>query len=418
MFGLQELFDKQIKKQFMPNILGVRILESELEKIGINITNEQRTDFEEQFKELEKGRLSFDFSDYQLKEANVSSEEELKPKIKAIISNLGESIEKFSGKIDGVMEELVLSIVDKMAKSIKGALKESMESMLEDQKVLHVDFDEGIQETWGHALNLLQGLIVISDEAAQGYLTRSNEYSDDDIVQDVLLRLHAKSNQTSKEILTLLRHGFADGAQARWRSLHELAVVSSFLSNYGEEVAIKYIQHEAVDIFKAAKLYNEYCMRLDTTEITKEEMAALEHDYNELVYKYGKYYGYEYGWASDALKLKKPTFRDIEASVELDHIRPYYKSASANIHANPAGVLRRLGLFPEEDILLAGPSDIGLSEPAQSTVISLTQITTSVLTYNTNIDFLVVCKTMAAYSKDVEMAFLVAENKSHDNRSA
>ncbi len=420
MFGLQELFDQQIKEQFEPNILGAHILESELEKIGINVTDAQRSDFEEQFKSLHRGSLSlnFDFDDEQLREANFSSEEELRPKIQAIIDNFGDSIERFSGTIDGMMEELVLSVVDKIGKSVKATLLDRMEFMLEDQEAICDNFGEGIQEVWGKALDLLQGLIVISDEAAQGYLIRSDRYNKNDDVQKILLRIHAKSNQISKEILTLLRHGFADGAQARWRSLHELAVISFFIAHHGEEVAIRYIEHEAVEVFKAAKLYHKYYMNLGAEEIAEEEMAVIEREYIELIEKYGKFYGYDYGWASDALNLKKPTFRDIEASVELDHIRPYYKAASSNIHANPVGVFSSLGLFPEENILLAGPSTIGLSEPARLAAISLTQITASVLTYSTSIDFLVICTAMNEYSKDVETAFVRIEKELYKKRDA
>lgn len=351
MLGLQELFDKQIHEQFKPNKLGARIVESELEKIGLEITDAQRADLEEQFKELGKGELTFQFTDQQLKAAGASTEEELKPRVKNIIDGLTQSIERFSGRIDG----LVLSIVDKMAASVVKTLKERMDDMREDQAFISDSFTANIQEIWGEALDLLQGLIVISDEAAQGFLIISDKYSEDDIVHDVLLRIHAKSNQISKEILTLLRHGFADGAQARWRSLHELAVVSSFIAQHGEEIAVRYIEHEAVETFKAAKQYNEYYARLGAEKIPDEEMAVLEADYTKLIGIYGESYGYDYGWASVALNLKRPTFRDIEASVDLDHFRPYYKAASANIHASPIGVLSRLGLLPEEDILLAGP---------------------------------------------------------------
>lgn len=418
MFGLQELFDKKIEQMFQPHILGVRMLESELGKIGITITNEQRSDLENQFQNADKGSLIFDFSDDQLEKANFSSEEELKPRLKSIMDNFGESIRQFSEKLDETIMGLILSTVDEVALSVNYTLEQRMMDMLEDQETIHYGFDEGIQEIWGSALGLLQGLIVISDEAAQGCLTRSDKYSNDDITQDVLLRIHAKSNQIAKEILTLLRSGFADGAQARWRSLHELAVVSSFIAQHGDEVAARYIEHEAVEIHKASIEYNKYYIRLGATEISQEEMSTIKDNYDALIEKYGKNYGSDYGWASETIGLKKPTFRDIELAVELDHYRPYYKAASANIHANPAGVLSRLGLFPEEDILLAGPSNIGLCEPAQSTIISLTQITTSVLTHNANIDFLVVCKAMSEYGKKAEKAFIEIERKIYEQRNA
>ena len=104
MLGLQELFDQLINEQFKPNKLGARILESELEKIGIKITDAQRADLEEQFNQLGKGALTFYFTDQQLKAAGASTEEELKPRVQNIIDHLEEPIERFSGKIDGTMD--------------------------------------------------------------------------------------------------------------------------------------------------------------------------------------------------------------------------------------------------------------------------------------------------------------------------
>lgn len=418
MFGLQKYFDQLIQDEFKLHRLGVKILETDLEKIGLHITSEQRKDLEEQFKCLGQDSLRFDFSKSQLDKAGVSSEAELKPKLQEVIDNLPKSIEVFSGKIDGMMEGLILSVVDKMAQSVSNTLQSRIDDMLENQYEVQDSFDTNLYDTWAEALDLLQGLIVISDEAAQGYLERSDKYSENDLTQNLLVRLHAKANQISKEIFYLIRHGFADGAQARWRSLHELAVVCSFIAQHGNSVAERYVQHESVEVYKAAKQYNEFYARLGAEKIDDSEMELIEKDYLELTDKYGKSYASDYGWAATALNLRRPTFRDIEASVELDHIRPYYKSASANIHANPAGVFKRLGLFPEEDILLAGPSGIGLSDPAQSTVVSLTQITTSVLTYGANIDFLVVCKAMASYGKSVENKFLEIENEIYKQRNA
>ncbi|GAB0149375.1 hypothetical protein McPS_21150 [Marichromatium sp. PS1] len=418
MLGLQEYFDQLIQEQFEPHRLGVKILECELERNGVHITSEQRKDLEEQFKRIGQNELNFDFSDSQLEKAGFSSKVESKQKLQEIIDNFPKYIDAFSGKIDGIMESLLPSVVDKMAESVSKTLQSRMEEMLEDQYAIQSEFDDNLYNIWGEALELLQGLIVISDEAAQGYLQRSDKYSENDITQHLLVRLHAKANQISKEILHLITHGFADGAQARWRSLHELAVVCSFIAEHGDSVAERYAQHESVEIYKAAKQYNQYCSRLGAEKINDSEMAVIEREYLELIERYGRSYASDYGWAAATLNLSRPTFRCLEVSVELDHIRPYYKAASANIHANPAGVFRRLGLFPEEDALLAGPSNIGLSDPAQSTAISLTQITTSVLIYGANIDFLVVCKAMAEYSKSVESKFIEIENEVHKQRNA
>lgn len=406
MLGLQKLFDETIQSQFKPNVLAARIVESELEKIGIVITDNQRSDLERQFSKKKIRSINFEFNDDQIDVAGFKSKEELKPRLKIILDGLAESARSLSDKMNGTLHELVPDIVEKMAISAKSELHSRMQDMLEDQLRASQDFSNNIERLWGKPLALMQGLIVIAEEAAEGYLSWCKEGGDASITQEILLRIQAKSTQVSKEILALLRNGFADGAQGRWRTLHELSVVSAFIVQHGEGVALRYARHDAIELYKAAVQYNEFYARLGGEEISLEEMVAIKADYDELIELYGQNYKNDHGWAADALGIGRPTFRDIEASVSLDHYRPDYKSASANVHANPSGLFRRLGLFPEEDIYLAGPSNLGLSDPAQLTIISLTQITTSMLTHDPNIDFLVVCRTMAEYGKDVEAAFI------------
>ena len=42
----------------------------------------------------------------------------------------------------------------------------------------------------------------------------------------MLIRLHGKAVLTAREVLTLLRNGYSSGAFARWRTLHEVRVMS------------------------------------------------------------------------------------------------------------------------------------------------------------------------------------------------
>lgn len=400
MLNLQEVFDEQLKS----NVIAARVLEIELEKVGVILTDAQRSDFESQFKNYDGGSLTFDFDDEQLDQAGFASEDEFKPTLEATLENFTVSLQAVIDVPDEAMEDIVTGVTDSMAESVKETLDERIETMLEDQEAISCHFYEHVDELWGYPLDLLQGLIVISDEAGQGYLERTDKYSNDSIGQHVLLRIHAKANQIAKEILVLLRNGFADGAEARWRSLHELAVISNFIAEYGDESARKYILHDAIERYEVAKQHNQFHARNGEEKISSDEMRKLENEYNELLTEFGRSYRHEYGWAAKELGSKRPTFRDLEAVVELEHYRASYKLASANIHGNSTGVLSRLGVSPDKNILLSGPSNVGLEEPAISTVESLTQITAAVLTYNTNIDFIVVCKAMSLFGKDVYTA--------------
>jgi len=52
-----------------------------------------------------------------------------------------------------------------------------------------------------------------------------------------LARLYGRACQIGRKIELLLSNGFADGAEARWRTLHELTVVACFIYKHGEETA-------------------------------------------------------------------------------------------------------------------------------------------------------------------------------------
>ena len=145
--------------------------------------------------------------------------------------------------------------------------------------------------------------------------------------------------------------------------------------------------------------------------LSENEVAELKEIHDELIRRFGSNYRTDFGWASVAINIDKPTFRDIENSVGLNHLRPYYKMACHNVHANPRGILFKLGLYPESgDILLAGPSNVGLTDPGQLTALSLVQISTTLLTHQPNIDRLIACNIMMTLEREIGSAFFDAEN--------
>jgi hypothetical protein len=106
------------------------------------------------------------------------------------------------------------------------------------------------------------------------------------------------------------------------------------------------------------------------------------------------------------LNKLRPNFRDIEEYVGLDYLRPFYKMACHNIHANPKGVFFKLGLYPTDpEILLAGPSNLGLADPGQGTALSLLQVTICLLTSKTTIDGLIIGEILRRLNEEIEEAF-------------
>ncbi len=281
--------------------------------------------------------------------------------------------------------------------------------MLRDRRTHKRGFDNRLSKDWKIPFNLLEMFIAIAyemgDEINNEFRKDIAEY--DKYTYDVLTRLHARACQISSEILILLKNGYADGAFARWRSLHEVAVVGSFIAAHGNEVAEKYLLHDVIESFKAAELYQKYSEVLGFSPIPQDEFESLRITYNDLIIRFGNPFKNDYGWASSSLGKEKPTFSDIEENTSLDHHRPYYKLASNNVHANSNGVMFKIGLLPSpQEILLAGPTNSGFTDPAQSTAISLGLITITLATMKPTIDNLVLSDILLKLESEISDEFL------------
>jgi hypothetical protein len=224
--------------------------------------------------------------------------------------------------------------------------------------------------------------------------------------------MHARACQVAYEIFTLLKAGYADGAHARWRCLHEITVVAVFIAEAGRETAESYLLHGKIDNYKEAISYNEHCNALGYDPIPDEDLAEISKEKDLLTKKYGDGYYSMHGWAIKALGKKKVDFIDIEKSVNLDHYRPYYKMACHNVHAGSKGLRFRLGLeVGWDDILLAGPSNAGLFDPGVGVARSLNQLTAQVMTYDPTLDSLVKAKVLNEFRYEVEHQFWKADQK-------
>src|ERR1051326_4118411 len=92
------------------------------------------------------------------------------------------------------------------------------------------------------------------------------------------------------------------------------------------------------------------------------------------------------GWAADAiraalpeLKKKSISFHHLEKVAGIGHMQPYYRFASHSVHPTSKGLSYTVGLLRQGEILLSGPSNYGLAEPAAATCGSLQLATVALL---------------------------------------
>lgn len=197
----------------------------------------------------------------------------------------------------------------------------------------------------------------------------------------VVIRLHARALRICNEIRSLMESGYGTGALSRWRALHELATTISFLVKSPDATEL-FLEHGKVLSYDAMVDYNKYSDLLKHTPYTNSEVSTARRVRDNLVKKYGKEIKQPYGWLGVYSDGRLRNFRDMEQESGQKHLRPYYRYASYGIHANVKSLFsgEDFNALEENNILLVGASDGGMTEVAQLTPISIVYSTVSILT--------------------------------------
>jgi hypothetical protein len=318
-------------------------------------------------------------------------------------------------EIDAHLEKGIPDALPKAASCLLDALKKSAPEMLADRRSIRRQFQRRHRKKWLRPFEMMRMLLEACREAGEecNDRCRPGASAEKDVVFDALVRLHARACLVGDEVLWLMEGGYASGAHARWRTLHELVVVAFFIEQKGAEVAERYLLHVAIESFKAANQYQEHCNALGQGPFSTEEMQQLKDRRDDLCTRFGKAYGTDWGWAAAALGCEKPTFFDIERAVSFEHMRPYFKLACYSNHAGCKGLIFDLGkaLVPSgEEILLAGPSDAGMFDPGVCTARSMFQITANMILHReVSLTSLVTATALGQLAGEIEDAFATAE---------
>ena len=311
------------------------------------------------------------------------------------------------------IDDVIAEVTPKITRTIKNSLMSSAQKMLNERHRLDEGFRKRNIKRWKKGFDALETLIVICTEAGEEINSsyRPSAAKRNDVVFDLVVRHHARACHIAQEILNLLKSGYPDAAHARWRALHEVNATSMFIAKHGRECAERFYFHEVVDSYDGMCEHKKYEDRLQEKAPSDEEIAACKTQYEALLKKYGDGFADHYGWATHVFTNRRRIgFAAIEKDVGLDHMRPYYKWATLNIHAGSKGMRNRLGLCEaKEDILLVGPSNSGMTDPSHATAISICQATTTLLVLKPTLDHIVLIKIISELEDEVGQAFLEGE---------
>jgi hypothetical protein len=192
-------------------------------------------------------------------------------------------------ELESTFSDVARETIPKIADDIIVSLKENSQETLK----LNRDNADGLVnrniERWKNGFDAIEVLISVCIEAGSEFNSTNRELAvqEQNVQFDLVVRLHARACHISSEILWLLKGGFADAAQARWRALHEVVVTALFLLDHGNELSIRYFEHEVIESYKAMVQYNKYEPRLNVERFSEEELRECKMSRDEALRKYG-----------------------------------------------------------------------------------------------------------------------------------
>jgi hypothetical protein len=300
-----------------------------------------------------------------------------------------EQLAKLEDNVNDLISTAVSQAIEDSAKGLVERLKQDAPGMLEHRRGWQAEFEKRLAEHWGPAFDLAEMVMKVAFEAGEFFYEKHvPPDGQHDFVFEALSRLLARACRIAEEVLVLLKAGYGQAGLARWRALHEVAIVADFIAENGDDCAERYFAHETVEAWRAMQEFQKHAESLGETPYSEGEVEATKQRFDALIQRYGSRFGGPYGWAQATLAAKDPryskqnaTLAAIELSVGTQHMRPYYRMASHGIHANPKGITWTPDLLPTDGrgALLTGPSPAGLADPGHSALISLTRVTATTL---------------------------------------
>jgi len=410
-FSLQDSLESALAEDKLPTALAY-IFVNRIRELGVSKSSGDFKRFKKAFKNGEGlGTVNLPLSKKRALQSGLS-EEVFAARLREPVSSqeINSYLEFFEEAASNAIQKVVLH----QAATHMKHLREHSAEILEEHRAVRGVFINHLNGIWGRAIDQFEVLVGIAREVGDCALSfvnsdRSGELEGHKI--EAMFQLYGRACHIGEEVSVLLANGLADGAQARWRSLHEIQVVLKILCEGDEHLSQRYLEHHDIDLYleaKATQLYGG--SRLHS--VHPDDLGLLSEVKDELVGKYGKDFICPYGWASELLGYKANRFSDLEKLAGAEYIRPFYKAASSSVHASSRGTLSRLGSPPNFDGVLSGSSSYGLFSPATGAAHSLVLAAVDIAQFSGSVDAMAMAASMKKFSgslnKSLERAFRVS----------
>lgn len=264
--------------------------------------------------------------------------------LQAIIDGLAEAMADVSDEVIKTASEAIPDALAEVAKLVGDHLsKQAFEHALQ-LRDSHSRRADAVQCLWGPVIDQLDFIRhIVLEWNYSAVDLRKGAYSNRHI-SFALNRLVARAYEIIGEIIALTRAGYADGALARWRSLHEVCVVAIFIAKQSDRCAEMYLAHHCIEELRLLN-GNKTSGTSSVGHIHRDRhIRNLRIHKAAMISRFGSAFGTDYGWASVELGRNKTTFRDLENHVGLETLRRGYQQANSIVHGGGLATLTRISL--------------------------------------------------------------------------
>lgn len=273
-----------------------------------------------------------------------TTEADAREEIQALVTEMLVSASEFEMDLTDAISGALQNSLKETAAVVGEHLSRQALEHAQELKRTHQHRVDMVQRVWGEAfkqLDILRELVV-----EWGYMAgefRTGTYAQP-TTAFALNRLFLRAHEIVGEILVLVRSGYADGALARWRSLHEVCIVAVYLGQRTEKCAEMYLAHHCIEELRVLQIGTVSGTTKNSNSQHDRYLRILRARKVALVSKYGPAYANDNGWAAVDLNRSRVTLKDLENYVGLDFLRNGYQRANSTVHGGALAALTRVSL--------------------------------------------------------------------------
>lgn len=313
-----------------------------------------------------------------------ATESDMQVNLQALVDDITKSLPEVMDDVISAVTEAIPEALASAAMVFSDHMSEHLIEHMAELKLAHELRSKAVHRIWGDVfdqLDFLRHLALEWGHHAQDL--QSGPYKQPN-TSFALNRLVGRAYEIVGEIVALTKAGYADGALARWRSLHELCVISMFIAKQPDRCAEMYLAHHQIEELRLLEI--DRASGTDNDRDRDRYVAHLRRQKVQLTSKYGSAFGGDLGWASIELGRVRTTFRELESLVGLDILRRGYQRANSTVHGGALATLTRISVGVSGADSAVVPAAYGCEVAAHYTTASLSMLVAELCLTTENAD--------------------------------